>query len=191
MNLSQKTPFRQLLPYLSTATMTFLGLSLVTGLLLSANFSPSLEAYSSTQAITGQLSFGWLIRGLHWWSSSLALVASLAFTSLAYWFGAYDLKSRWLWWSGLLVGLMLLGANVTGYYLPMDQTAYWRLLIESQLFNQVPLLGGAVRSFLLAGDNFTSLSVARLHWLHGLVLPVFCLIALASHIYAAQQSKAL
>ncbi|WP_218079356.1 cytochrome b N-terminal domain-containing protein [Anthocerotibacter panamensis] len=187
----QKDNFRQWLPYLSTLTFTFLALALVTGFLLSARFVPSTEAYTSTKAITDEASFGWLIRGVHWWASSLALIMSLLFTTLAYWFGAYGIKTRWLWWSGLLVGLMLLGGNVTGYYLPLDQNAYWRLIIEAQLFHQVPVLGPAIQNFLLGGESFSSATIARLNWLHTLVLPVLTVIAMASHLYAAKQSKTL
>lgn len=187
----QKDNFRAWLPYLSTATATFLGVSLVTGLLLSANFVPTTEAYTATKMITEQIPFGWLVRGLHWWASSLVLITSMVFTSLAFWFGAYGANRRWLWWSGLLVGLTLLGANVTGYYLPLDQNAYWRLLIETQLFDQIPVLGSAVKIFLLNGTTFSAASVVRLHWLHTLVVPVMALLALASHIFAARKCGAL
>ncbi len=187
----QKDTFRSLLPYLSAATATFVVLSLITGLLLSANFVPSTEAYTTTKMITQTLYFGWLIRGLHWWSSSLALVTSMLFTSLAYWFGAYDVKARWLWWSSLLLGLTLLGGNVTGYYLPLDQNSYWRLLIESQLFNGIPVLGPIVKNFLLAGSDFSQITVARINWLHTLVVPVFLLVAAASHLYAVKKYREL
>jgi quinol-cytochrome oxidoreductase complex cytochrome b subunit len=181
---AQKDNFRRLLPYLSTATFTFAGLALVTGVMLSSHFVPTTEAYNATQTITNQVPFGWLVRGLHWWGSSLAIISSILFTSLAYWFGAYDLKSRWLWWSGLLVGLMLLGANVTGYYLPLDQNAYWRLTIESQLFGGLPVLGPIIKSVLLAGSEFSPASVLRINWLHTLIVPVMVVVSLASHFVA-------
>ena len=188
LNLSTSR-FRQLLPYLSAAAATFLVLALVTGTLLAANFIPSLEAYDATRTITEQVSFGWAVRGLHWWSSSLALVCSLMFTALAYWFGYFRGPARWLWWSGLVLGLMLLGANVTGYYLPLDQNAYWRLSIESNLFNEVPVLGSAIKNFLLGGGSITAASIARINWLHSLILPLFVTLALGCHVYAARKAK--
>jgi quinol-cytochrome oxidoreductase complex cytochrome b subunit len=184
--------FKQVLPYLSAAMSTFLVLAAVTGVLLSANFVPSItDAYKSTGTLTYQVNFGWAVRGLHWWASSLTLVCSLAFTTLSYWFGSFRGPAKWLWWSGLVLGLMLLGANVTGYYLPLDQNAYWRLAIEANLFGDVPVLGAVVKGFLLGGSGISSLSIARINWLHTLVLPLFTLIALVTHVYAARKAKLL
>jgi quinol-cytochrome oxidoreductase complex cytochrome b subunit len=181
--------FKKLWPYLSTATVTFLVLALISGTLLAANFIPTMDAYKATQTITNGVNFGWAIRGLHWWSSSLALVCSIVFTTLAYWFGVFRGPAKWLWWSGLVLGLMLLGGNITGYYLPLDQNAYWRLAIEANLFNGVPVLGAAVKNFLLNGSGITALSIARINWLHTIVLPLFTVLALVSHVYAAKKAN--
>jgi quinol-cytochrome oxidoreductase complex cytochrome b subunit len=181
--------FKKLWPYLSTATITFLVLALISGTLLAANFTPTMDAYKATQAITDGVNYGWAIRGLHWWSSSLALICSMIFTTLAYWFGVFRGPAKWLWWSGLVLGLMLLGGNITGYYLPLDQNAYWRLAIEANLFNGVPVLGAAVKNFLLNGSGITALSIVRINWLHTIILPLFTVLALVSHVYAAKKSN--
>lgn len=188
LDLSQER-FKPLLPYLSTASATFLVLALVTGVLLASHFIPTLSAYDSTRAITDEVTFGWLIRGLHWWSSSLALICSLTFTSLAYWFGVFRGPAKWLWWSGLVLGLMLLGGNITGYYLPLDQTAYWRLIIETRLLGEVPVIGELVKSFLLNGTGISAASIARINWLHTVVLPLFTSFALVCHVYAAKRAR--
>jgi quinol-cytochrome oxidoreductase complex cytochrome b subunit len=184
--------FRRAVPMLAAATATFFALAMITGLLLSANFVPALtQAHSSTDMITNELNAGWLVRGIHWWASSLTLVTSMLFTAVAYWFGAYRGNARWLWWSGLVVGLALLGANVTGYYLPMDQNAYWRLVIEAKLFGEVPILGPVIQNFLLNGMTVNPQTVVRVNWLHTLVIPVLCIVAFASHIYAARKNNLL
>jgi quinol-cytochrome oxidoreductase complex cytochrome b subunit len=184
--------FRRAVPMLAASTATFFTLAMITGLLLSANFVPALtQAHSSTQMITNELNAGWLIRGIHWWASSLTLITSMLFTAVAYWFGAYRGNARWLWWSGLAVGLALLGANVTGYYLPMDQNAYWRLVIEAKLFGEVPVLGPVMQNFLLNGLTVNPQTVVRVNWLHTLVVPVMCIVAFASHIYAARKNSLL
>jgi quinol-cytochrome oxidoreductase complex cytochrome b subunit len=184
--------FRRTVPMLAAATATFFALAMITGLLLSANFVPALtQAHSSTDMITNELNAGWLVRGIHWWASSLTLFTSMLFTAVAYWFGAYRGNARWLWWSGLIVGLALLGANVTGYYLPMDQNAYWRLVIEAKLFGEVPVLGPVIQNFLLNGMTVNPQTVVRVNWLHTLVIPVLCIVAFASHIYAARKNNLL
>jgi quinol-cytochrome oxidoreductase complex cytochrome b subunit len=184
--------FRRAVPMLAASTATFFALAMITGLLLSANFVPALtQAHSSTEMITNEANSGWLIRGIHWWASSLTLMTSMLFTAVAYWFGAYRGNARWLWWSGLAVGLALLGANVTGYYLPMDQNAYWRLVIEAKLFGEVPVLGPIIQYFLLSGSTVNPQTVVRINWLHTLVIPVMCIVAFASHIYAARKNSLL
>jgi quinol-cytochrome oxidoreductase complex cytochrome b subunit len=184
--------FRRAVPMLAASTATFFTLAMITGLLLSANFVPALtQAHSSTEMITNEANSGWLVRGIHWWASSLTLITSMLFTAVAYWFGAYRGNARWLWWSGLAVGLALLGANVTGYYLPMDQNAYWRLVIEAKLFGEVPVLGPIIQYFLLNGSTVNPQTVVRINWLHTLVIPVMCIVAFASHIYAARKNSLL
>ena len=63
--------------YFGGIALFLFGVQVVTGTLLALYYSPTPEAaYKSVQAITSDVSFGWLIRSVHHWAANLMILSS-------------------------------------------------------------------------------------------------------------------
>ncbi len=88
--LDRKTPKVNWWFTLGSATL-FLGIVQgVTGILLTAYYVPHPDqAYSSINYIMTEVSFGWLIRGVHHWGASLLVITVFIHMLRTFFYGAY------------------------------------------------------------------------------------------------------
>ncbi len=98
----------------------------VTGILLMVYYRPTADtAFESVRYITTKANFGWLIRGLHAWGSTMMILCVLIHLLRTYFAGSFK-KPRELTW---VLGVLILGCTVTfgftGYLLPWNQLSYW------------------------------------------------------------------
>ncbi len=91
------------------------------------------NAYASIQAITNDLTLGWLVRGMHRWGASVFIILMFLHMARVFLFGAYKYPRELNWIIG--VNLLALGMleGFTGYLLPWDQTAYWATVVGINL----------------------------------------------------------
>jgi ubiquinol-cytochrome c reductase cytochrome b subunit len=153
------------------AYLLFMAL-VVTGVLLSFYYRPSVdEAYASLQYIRTEVPFGWLLRDLHVWSANLLVLAILAHMARVFFTGAYRPPRETSWFVGVLLLFVVLAFGGTGYLLPWDQWAYWTATEVMDVVRRMPILGGAIASFL-SGDLFVSgATLSRFFALHVIILP--------------------
>ena len=144
----------------------------ITGVLLSFYYRPSVdEAYASLQYISTEVPFGWLVRDVHVWSANLIVLAILAHMARVFFTGAYRPPRETSWLVGVLLLFVVLAFGGTGYLLPWDQWAYWTSTEVMDVVRRMPILGGAIASFL-TGDQFVSgATLSRFFALHVIVLP--------------------
>jgi ubiquinol-cytochrome c reductase cytochrome b subunit len=166
----------------SALTLTFLTQA-VTGALLMTAYQPSATtAWSSVMHISHQMSWGWLIRGLHHYGAQamvVLLVMHLGQTAL---YGAYKKPREMNWLLGLgLMGLTL-AFSLTGYLLPWDQKGYWATKVATNIAGTVPLVGGAMQRLLVGGADYGHATLTRFYALHVFLLPVGLVALLAAHI---------
>lgn len=154
----------------------------VTGVLLSFYYRPSAqEAYPSLRYIVSEVSFGWLVRGLHVWSANLIVVAILAHMARVFFAGAYKPPRETSWLIGILLFFVVLCFGATGYLLPWDQWAYWTVTEALNTLAEFPVVGAAAAR-LLTGDPFVSgATLSRFFALHVIVLPWLALALLGFH----------
>ncbi|MDO8472812.1 MAG: cytochrome b N-terminal domain-containing protein, partial [Dehalococcoidia bacterium] len=99
----------------SATALTFLTLAL-TGILLTMNYSPSPDhAYDSINFIMTQVTYGWLIRGIHHWTATAMVALAFLHALRVLFFGAYKYPRELTWIVGVLL-LMLDGLSL--YRLP-------------------------------------------------------------------------
>src|ERR1051325_3344437 len=87
-----------------------LGVQLVTGVVLSMYYVPSTEtAYDSIRFIMTQLTFGRVLRGLHFFGASFIVVAAVVHMLRVVIFGSYKLARVVTWITGVVLLLIILG----------------------------------------------------------------------------------
>ena len=154
----------------------------VTGILLSLYYRPTPgEAYESILFIMNNVRFGWLIRSIHSWSSTLMIAFCVAHMLRVFITGSYKNPRELNWVAGMFLLLLTLAFGFTGYLLPWDQKALWGSTVGSEIVGIIPGIGGWLLGLLRGGMEITGLTLTRFYGIHMLVLPVLAFIFLAIH----------
>ena len=169
---------------LGSATLTAFIVQAVTGVILAMYYKPDPNsAYESIQHITNDLTWGWLVRGMHRWGASVMIILLFLHMGRVFLFGAYKYPRELNWLIGVLLLTMALFEGLTGYLLPWDQTAYWATVVAININANAPIAGPFLGDFLRGGHEVGADTLARFYSMHMLVIPggLFALIGL--HLY--------
>jgi ubiquinol-cytochrome c reductase cytochrome b subunit len=166
-----------------SAASTTLALQLVTGILLALVFVPSAgEAWNSLQYLNHQVTFGWLIRGLHGWGSNFMIAIVLVHMLQVFLFGAYKFPRELTWIVGVLLLIATLGMAFTGQVLRFDQDAYWGLGIGASIASRVPVAGPWIVDLLLGGPIIAGATLSRFFALHVFLIPGLLIAFVGVHV---------
>lgn len=156
----------------------------VTGVLLSMNYSPSTEsAWPSVNFIMREVRFGALIRSLHHWGSSGMVILLLCHLVQVFVWGAYKKPREFTWMTGVLLLMLTLGLSFTGYLLPWDQKAYWATKVGLGIASTTPVVGETIKTTLQGGPNMGNVTLTRFFAIHVFVLPGLLMTIVVVHLY--------
>jgi quinol-cytochrome oxidoreductase complex cytochrome b subunit len=129
-------------------------LQLFTGILLKFAYGPvPTHAYASLVHLQEDYLFGRLVRSLHFWSANL-LVGVVCLHGLRVIFtGGFHPPRRLNWVVGLILLVLVLASNLTGYLLPWDQLAYWATTICVSMLEYIPAIGSRLQQIILGGPR--------------------------------------
>ncbi len=171
----------------AAALMIFL--QFLTGLLLNFSYDPvPVQAYLSVQLIQTELIFGQLIRNLHHWTGHFLIIVVCLHLLRVFFSGAYFTPRRRSWYSGLLLLLLVLLANFTGYLLPWDQLAFWAITIASSMFAYIPIIGELLQRLILGGTEVNGATLHIFHSFHTTLLPFAFLVCMLYHFWRIRKS---
>ncbi len=182
--LDEPVPGGARVRYVFGSVLTFLFMQqVVLGILLATYYSPSAsDAWASTAYIQDQVAGGWFLRGLHHHGSSAMVVITILHMGQVVLAGAYRKPREFNWWTGLLMGGLVLGFALTGYLLPWDQKGFWATQVATGIMGTVPG-GESVQHTLQGGDQYGNLTITRFYALHVFVMPISLAALLGAHIY--------
>lgn len=169
---------------LGSATLFLVVVQGVTGVLLSAYYVPHPEqAYDSIQYIMNDVSFGWLIRGIHHWGATLMVILVFLHLLRTFFYGAYKYPREITWITGVLLLLVTLGSGFTGYLLPWNQRAFWATIVGTSIVETVPILGPFLTEALRGGTDLSTLTLVRFFSAHIWILPAALVGLIGIHLY--------
>ena len=177
---------------LGSAALTAFIVQALTGAILAMYYKPSSEidpstgqplAYTSIQAITDELTLGWLVRGMHRWGASVFIILLFLHMGRVFLFGAYKYPRELQWITGVLILVMGMLMGFTGYLLPWDQTAYWATVVGINLNGTAPFAGPWLAQFLASGPEIGSDTLPKWYALHMLLIPGALIALIGIHIY--------
>ncbi len=164
------------------ATYLLFLILVATGVLLSFYYRPSAsEAYPSLQYLESQVSYGWLVRHVHYWAASLVVVFAFFHFLRVFVSGGYRAPRETTWLSGVLFFPVLLAFVTSGYLLPWDQWAYWTTTDGIEALRGFPLLGGMVADVFLADEFVSGATLSRFYATHVILLPWVALLLISLH----------
>ena len=169
---------------LGSATLTAFLVQLATGVVLAFYYKPDpATAYQSIQAITNDITFGWLVRGMHRWGASVFIILLFFHMGRVFIYGAYKYPRELNWLIGVIILVLALAEGFTGYLLPWDQTAYWATVVGININATAPILGPFIADFLKGGAEIGGETLARFYSLHMLAIPGGLIALITLHMY--------
>jgi len=171
--LEEPVPGGARLRYVFGSVLAYLFMQqVVLGILLAMYYSPSAsDAWASTAYLNDQVTGGWFLRGLHHHGSSAMVVVTVLHMLQVVIAGAYRRPREFNWWTGLLMGGLVLAFALTGYLLPWDQKGYWATQVATGIMGSVPG-GEPAQQLLQGGHEYGNLTITRFYAFHVFVLPI-------------------
>ena len=169
---------------LGSATLTAFLVQTGTGVILAMYYQPSPdEAYESILFITNDLTWGWLVRGMHRWGASVFIILMFFHMARVFLFGAYKYPREVNWIVGASLLILGMFEGFTGYLLPWDQTSYWASVVGINITGTGPFVGPFMAQILKAGAEIDGNTLARFYSIHMLVLPALIAGLIMLHLY--------
>ena len=169
---------------LGSATLFLFILQAATGIFLTVYYVPSPDhAYSSINYIMNEVTFGWLVRGIHHWGATLMVVTVFLHMLRTFYMAAYKYPRELTWLTGVILFLATLGMGFTGYLLPWNQRAYWATTVGTEIPGTVPFIGDFLMRVLRGGTDLSGVTLARFFSVHIWFLPAAILLVIGIHIY--------
>jgi ubiquinol-cytochrome c reductase cytochrome b subunit len=169
---------------LGSATLLFLVVQIVTGIVLSLSYVPSPDAAYESVLYIDQTPFGALVRGIHHWSAGLLVVLIGLHALRTFLWAAHRYPRELTWVAGALLFFVVLGFAFTGYLLPWDQKAYWATVVGTNIAGSVPFIGRNVLELLRGGPELGAVTLARFYGVHIWVLPALLMALVGFHLFA-------
>ena len=177
---------------------------LFTGVILMIYYTPSVEtAYQSVKDIVNVVPGGRIIRNMHRWASQGMVIIVFLHLLRVFYTGSYLGNRSLNWVIGVVLLIITLLSNFSGYLLPWDQLAYWAVTIGSNIAASARELtdllgitnlfdpGGFLKKLLIGGESVGQPALSRFFTLHVILLPVSMIILLGIHFWRIRKDGGL
>ncbi len=175
----------------------------ISGLLLMFVYVPSTEqAYGRMQDLHASVSFGYVLRGMHFWSANAMIACVFFHMCRVFYTGAYKAPREFNWVIGVILMVLTLVLGLQATLLPWDQLAFWAITVGAGIAGKanwvsdhinalphppgapvVPPLGDLTRWGLLGADTVGQEALIRFYVLHVAILPVIITIFILFHMW--------
>lgn len=175
-----------------------------TGVILMMYYTPSVEsAYRSVKDIVNVVPGGRIIRNMHRWASQGMVIVVFLHLLRVFYTGSYLGKRSLNWVIGVVLLIITLLSNFSGYLLPWDQLAYWAVTIGSNIAASARELtdllgitsfidpGGFLKKLLIGGEVVGQPALSRFFALHVIFLPLTMLVLLGIHFWRIRKDGGL
>ena len=161
---------------------------IMTGVMLMFRYDASVErAYTSIQYLETQAPFGSLVRSIHHWSGNLLVITVFLHLVRVFYTGGFKAGRATNWILGIVLLLMVVAFNFTGYLMPWDQLAYWAITVATSLLGYMPVIGPAVSNYLLAGPEVGQGALRNFYAIHVAVLPALLILLMSYHFWRVRK----
>nr|QGX04859.1 cytochrome b [Eptatretus sp. Nan-Hai] len=145
-----------------------LTLQIISGLLLTMHFSPSINlAFDSTIHIVRDVYGGWFIRNVHISGASLFFACMFIHIGRGIYYGSF--KNLKTWYSGVILFILSMLTAFLGYVLPWGQMSFWAATVITNLLSAVPMMGGTLVETVWGGYSVGDPTLKRFLVLHFLM----------------------
>lgn len=156
-------------------------IQIVSGLLLACHYCPSVDmAFNSVSHIIRDVNYGWLIRNVHLNGASMIFGCLYIHIARGLYYGSYLRVS--LWFSGVIMLILMMAIAFLGYVLPWGQMSFWGATVITNFFSAIPYIGKDLVFWIWGGYSVGDATLKRFYVLH-FMLPFVMLSLIFLHIY--------
>lgn len=161
----------------------------ITGIMLRLYYEPfPQKAYDSIIFLQNNVIFGQLIRNIHHWCGVFLVIITFLHLLRVFFTGGYQSSRKVNWIIGLILFVLIIGSNFTGYLLPWDQLAYWAVTVGTSLLAYIPIIGNTLRELMIAGDEINAQTLLIFYNFHTAVFPILILLLMAYHFWRVRKA---
>ncbi len=161
----------------------FLGIQFISGIFLTMFYTPHTEyAFDSVQHIMHDVNYGWLIRYSHSNGASFFFIMIYMHILRGMYYGSYQKPRMFVWFSGVLIYIIMMATAFLGYVLPWGQMSYWAATVITNLLTVIPYIGRDVVYWVWGGYSINNATLNRFFSLHYL-LPFTIVIFMLYHVF--------
>jgi quinol-cytochrome oxidoreductase complex cytochrome b subunit len=164
-------------------------IQIITGILLRFYYTPiPAEAYNSVVFTRNHVLFGQFVRNIHYWSGVFLLLIAFLHFLRVFLTGAYRDERKINWLFGLVLLILIVLLNFTGYLLPWDQLAYWAITVSTNIIGYLPLVGESIRTMIIGGKELNGDTLRTFFTFHTAVLPFTLLLLVLYHFWRVRKA---
>ncbi|MCB2226344.1 MAG: cytochrome b N-terminal domain-containing protein [Desulfarculaceae bacterium] len=155
-----------------------------TGLVLMFSYVPTPQgaaAFFASEA--GDLPFAWFFRRLHFLAGQAMVITLFLHLARVLLSGAYLPPRAANWLVGLLLLVLTLALDLSGYVLRWDPATQSAATVAAGVVGSIPAVGPLFQRLLLGGPSLGEASLLRFYVLHCLALPAVVLVACLYHFW--------
>ena len=156
----------------------------ITGMLMMLYYVPSLtQAYSSTQFIFQNVSYGRFLETVHLYTAYAMIMLAFMHMMRGYFVSVYKKPREAMWIVGMIMGFVTLGFGFTGYLLPWTVVSKSATDVGVGMISALPQPFSSFLKFLVVGASGDAGVLLRFYDLHVIVLPAVLLLLLVTKMY--------
>jgi quinol-cytochrome oxidoreductase complex cytochrome b subunit len=176
----------------------------LSGVILMVYYTPSTEtAYQSVKDIIYIVPGGRIIRNMHRWASQGMVIVVFLHLIRVFYTGSYLGNRSLNWVIGVVLFIVVLLSNFSGYLLPWDQLSYWAVTIGSNIAASARELtdllgitagfdpGGFLKKMLIGSETVGQPALSRFFALHVIFLPLSILVLVGIHFWRIRKDGGL
>jgi quinol-cytochrome oxidoreductase complex cytochrome b subunit len=161
----------------------------ITGVFLRFHYEPDpARAYRSVQFIQNNIVFGQLFRNVHHWAGVFLIVICFLHMLRTFLSAAFITPRRWNWVIGMILFLLVVFANFTGYLLPWDQLSYWAVTVSTSMLDYFPLVGKSLNNMIRGGVEVGADTLSNFYTFHTAVIPGLLTIFMVWHFWKVRKN---
>ena len=143
---------------------------LFTGIFLAMHYTPEVNlAFISVEHIMRDVVGGVGLRYVHANGASMFFIVVYTHMFRGLYYGSYYQPRTVLWYTGVIIFLLMMATAFMGYVLPWGQMSFWGATVITNLFSAVPFIGNYIVQILWGGFSVDNPTLNRFFSFHYLL----------------------
>jgi len=105
--------------------------------------------------------------------------------------GAFHTGRQFNWVLGLVMFLLVLASNFTGYLLPWDQLAFWAVTICTGMLEYIPGIGIGLQKLIRGGADIGPATLSIFFAIHTAIIPAGLIVLMPFHFWRVRKAGGL